>query len=83
MHETGDHSPGEDGSRVAERPALPGCVSQGESREAAIANIREGRDDPFAQPVVPKQRQLDRSTLRAILRQVGLTVEELNALLSL
>jgi predicted RNase H-like HicB family nuclease len=33
--------PGEDGMWVAECPSLPGCVSQGESREAAILNIRE------------------------------------------
>lgn len=33
--------PGEDGYWVAECPSLPGCVSQGESREQAIANIRE------------------------------------------
>lgn len=33
--------PGEDGFWVAECPSLPGCVSQGESRESAIANIRE------------------------------------------
>ena len=33
--------PGEDGFWVAECPSLPGCISQGESREAAIANIRE------------------------------------------
>jgi len=33
--------PGEDGFWVAVCPSLPGCVSQGESREAAIANIRE------------------------------------------
>ncbi|HEY3853238.1 MAG TPA: type II toxin-antitoxin system HicB family antitoxin [Verrucomicrobiae bacterium] len=33
--------PGEDGFWVAECPSLPGCVSQGENREAAIANIRE------------------------------------------
>jgi len=26
---------------VAECPSLPGCVSQGETREAAIENIRE------------------------------------------
>jgi len=32
---------GEDGYWVAECPSLPGCVSQGETREAAIANIRE------------------------------------------
>jgi predicted RNase H-like HicB family nuclease len=33
--------PGEDGFWVAECPSLPGCVSQGETREKAIANIRE------------------------------------------
>ena len=33
--------PGEDGYWVAECPNLPGCVSQGETREAVIANIRE------------------------------------------
>jgi len=33
--------PGEDGYVVAECPALPGCVSQGKTREDALANIRE------------------------------------------
>ena len=33
--------PGEDGFWVAECPSLPGCVSQGETRETAITNIRE------------------------------------------
>ena len=33
--------PGEDGFWVAECPSLPGCVSQGETREQAIVNIRE------------------------------------------
>lgn len=33
--------PGEDGYWVAECPSLPGCVSQGESREQAITNIKE------------------------------------------
>ncbi len=32
---------GEDGFWVAECPSLPGCVSQGESREDAVTNIRE------------------------------------------
>lgn len=31
----------EDGFFVAEVPALPGCISQGESRQEALANIRE------------------------------------------
>ena len=33
--------PGEDGFWVAECPSLPGCVSQGETREIAINNIKE------------------------------------------
>ena len=33
--------PGEDGYWVAECPSLPGCVSQGVSREEAIRNVKE------------------------------------------
>ena len=33
--------PGEDDYWVAECPSLPGCVSQGRTREEAILNIRE------------------------------------------
>ena len=33
--------PGEDGWWVAECPSLPGCISQGESREQAVAHIKE------------------------------------------
>ncbi len=32
---------GEDGHWVAECFSLPGCVSQGQSREEAVAHIRE------------------------------------------
>lgn len=31
----------EDGVWVAECPAIPGCVSQGPTREEALANVRE------------------------------------------
>ena len=31
----------EDGGWVAEVPSLPGCISQGDTREEAIANIRD------------------------------------------
>ena len=33
--------PGEDGFWVAECPSLPGCISQGRTREEAVENIRE------------------------------------------
>jgi predicted RNA binding protein YcfA (HicA-like mRNA interferase family) len=39
------------------------------------------RDDPFAQVVVPDHAELDRGTLRAIIRQAGLGVDEFVALL--
>lgn len=34
------------------------------------------RDKPFAQVVVPDHRELDRGTLRAIIRQAGLSVDD-------
>jgi predicted RNase H-like HicB family nuclease len=33
--------PGEDNFWVAECPSLPGCISQGQTKEEAIINIRE------------------------------------------
>jgi len=39
------------------------------------------RDEPFAQVVVPDHDELDRGTLRAILRHAGLSVEEFLRLL--
>lgn len=37
-------SHGEDGYWVAECPSLPGCISQGQTKEQAIANIKEAID---------------------------------------
>ncbi len=39
------------------------------------------RDKPFAQIVIPDHRELDTGTLRSIIRQAGLTVDEFIALL--
>lgn len=39
------------------------------------------RPEPFAQTVVPDHRQIDRGTLRAILRQANLSVEKFTELL--
>jgi len=33
--------PGEDGCWVAEVPSLPGCISQGRTKEEALNNIKE------------------------------------------
>ncbi len=51
--------PGEDGYYVAECPSLPGCISQGRTKEEAIENIKEAiegyllalQDDNLAIPV--------------------------------
>ena len=32
---------GEDGYWIAEVPSLPGCISQGKTKEEAIVNIKE------------------------------------------
>jgi predicted RNase H-like HicB family nuclease len=36
--------PGEDGFWVVECPSLPGCISQGQTKEEALENIREAID---------------------------------------
>jgi len=53
---------GEDGYIVAECPSLPGCVSQGKTKEEALENIKEaiegilevrrGMSNPIAPPEV-------------------------------
>ena len=40
--------PGEDGYWVAECPSLPGCVSQGETRQGAIINIKDAIEQCIA-----------------------------------
>ena len=39
------------------------------------------RSDPFSQLVVPDHKELDRGTLRAIIRQADLSVDAFNRLL--
>lgn len=39
------------------------------------------RDNPFTQIVIPDHEELDRGTLRAIIRQAGLSVDEFVKLL--
>lgn len=48
-------------------------------QEGSHAILR--RDNPFTQLVIPDHRELDRGTLRAIIRQAGLGVNEFTALL--
>lgn len=39
------------------------------------------RDEPFVQVVVPDHKTLDRGTLRAIIRQTGMSIDEFIELL--
>ena len=39
---------GEDGYFIAECPSLPGCISQGQTKEEAVANIKEAIDGYIA-----------------------------------
>jgi predicted RNA binding protein YcfA (HicA-like mRNA interferase family) len=48
-------------------------------RESSHVILR--RDNPFAQVVVPDHKEIDRGTLRAIIRQAGLSVAEFLKLL--
>ena len=59
--------PGEDGYWVAECPSLPGCISQGTTKEEAIANIQEAialyiEDLQASQEPVPEDH-LDRQVV--------------------
>jgi predicted RNase H-like HicB family nuclease len=40
--------PGEDGYWITECPSLPGCISQGKTKEEAVANIREAIQEYIA-----------------------------------
>jgi len=39
------------------------------------------KDSPFLQVVVPDHKELDRGTLRAIIRQAGISIEDFTKLL--
>lgn len=45
------------------------------------SHITVVRTNPPAQATIPNHRELDRGTLRAIIRQVGLTIDEFVTLL--
>lgn len=65
----------EDGVYVAEVPDLPGCVTQGRTRDEALSNVREAIEvyraslDEHGEPVPPALRQagLDRADLIRLL----------------
>lgn len=73
---------------MSQLPSISGrvCIKALE-RAGFVVKRQEGshvilrRSQPFAQLVVPDHKELDRGTLRAIIRQADLTVEEFLKLL--
>jgi predicted RNA binding protein YcfA (HicA-like mRNA interferase family) len=68
--------------RVSGRNCLKALEKTGfylKRRESSHLIVR--RDTPFAQVVVPDHQELDRGTLRSIIRHAGLSVDEFVRLL--
>jgi len=67
--------------RISGRDCVAVLVKVGfQKKRQQGSHIILRRDDPFAQLVVPDHKELDRGTLRAIIRQANLGIEEFNAL---
>jgi predicted RNA binding protein YcfA (HicA-like mRNA interferase family) len=68
--------------RISGRQCIAALGRAGfEVRRQRGSHVVLRRHDPFAQVVVPDHSELDRGTLRAILRQADLSVERLLELL--
>ncbi len=68
--------------RVSGRECVRALAGSGfHIRRQRGSHIILRRDDPFAQVVVPDHRELDTGTLRAIIKQAGLSVEQFAELL--
>jgi len=68
--------------RVSGKECIRGLLKAGFSinrQEGSHIILR--RDNPFSQLVVPNHKELDRGTLRAIIRQSGLSIDEFIKLL--
>jgi predicted RNA binding protein YcfA (HicA-like mRNA interferase family) len=68
-------------------PVISGKECVGILMKAGFHEVRQQgshivirKDNPFTQLVVPQHKELDRGTLRAIIRQSGLSLEEFNKL---
>jgi predicted RNA binding protein YcfA (HicA-like mRNA interferase family) len=68
--------------RVSGRDCVDALVRGGfHVRRQHASHIVLRRDEPFAQIVVPDHKELDRGTLRAILRQADVTIDRFITLL--
>jgi predicted RNase H-like HicB family nuclease len=74
----------EDGVWIAECPSIPGCVSQGDTRDEALANIRDAiaaclevrADRGLPLTVETRQVEVAKGTLRSLIHSSGLTAGE-------
>lgn len=68
--------------RIAGRDCIRALERAGFYRKRQTgSHVVMRRDEPFAQVVVPDHDELDRGTLRAIIRQAGLSLEDFLELL--
>ena len=68
--------------RVSGRQVVAALVRIGfRVRRQQGSHIIMRRDIPFGQTVVPNHPEIDRGTLRAIIRQVGVSVDDFKKLL--
>lgn len=68
--------------RISSRECVNALLKTGfyVSRQTG-SHINMRRDDPYAKTVVPQRRELPTGTLRRIIRDAGLTVDEFVTLL--
>ena len=69
--------------RISGREAVAALAKAGYERDRQKENhmVLRQRSAPYRRLVVPDHRELASGTLRAIIRQAGLTVEQFTALL--
>jgi hypothetical protein len=64
----------EDGVWVVECPSIPGCVSQGKTKEEALnIMVKEGEIITLS---IPDHKEIAKSTLRSLIRSARITVDE-------
>jgi predicted RNase H-like HicB family nuclease len=51
-------TPADEGGFVAECPLIPGCISEGDSREEALANLRDAIELCLQDPLVREREQI-------------------------
>ena len=81
--------PSEDGGYTVYVPALPGCVSEGDTKDEAMTNIKEAislylepaEDDTIYGESVPAHKPVKRSTLGHILKQAEIEIDQFLQLL--